>query len=144
MRCKRNSDDRTISAALRLWLEAAICVCLFVVIVVATIPVASAEAVSQRAVSVDVASAQAVPAVALWAADQAPQPQLAFDRTPPSLPPLNLSDDPEIMTTDGAHALTPVSLRSAGCDQSTRAHLPLAEPMLDRSEPPQLRPPIAA
>jgi hypothetical protein len=118
MRFERHSDGRTMSAALRLWLKAAICVCAFVVLVLGNVSVASAH--------------------------EAPRPELAFVKTPPPVPPLNLSDDPEIMTTDSANALTPVSFRSLGCDQSTRVHLPLAEPMLDRSEPPQLRPPIAA
>ncbi|WP_349627760.1 hypothetical protein [Rhodopseudomonas sp. BR0C11] len=118
MQFERYSDGRKTSAALRLWLKAAICVCAFVVLVLGNVSAASAH--------------------------QAPQPELVFVKTPPPVPPLNLSDDPEIMTTDSANALSPVSFRTIGCDQTTRVHLPLAEPMLDRSEPPQLRPPIAA
>ncbi|PZA10121.1 hypothetical protein DNX69_22235 [Rhodopseudomonas palustris] len=107
-----------MSAALRLWLKAAICVCAFAVLVLGNVSTAMA--------------------------DDAPRTQLEFVKTPLPVPPLNLSDDPEIVTSDSAHALTPVSFRSIGCDQSSRVRLPPAEPMLDRSEPPQLRPPIAA
>nr|WP_246700870.1 hypothetical protein [Rhodopseudomonas sp. BR0M22] len=118
MRCERNSDGRTHSAALRLWLGALICACAFAVLVLGSAPVASA--------------------------DTGPHAQLVFVKTPLPVPPLNLSDDPEIMTTDSASALMPLSFRTADCHPSTRVRLPLAEPMLDRSEPPQLRPPIAA
>nr|WP_246700274.1 hypothetical protein [Rhodopseudomonas sp. WA056] len=118
MRFERKRDGLAISAAVRLWLQAAICVCAFAVLVLGNVSVAAAQ--------------------------DGPRPEFTLVKTPPPVPPLNLTDDPEIMTTDSANALTPVSFRNLGCDQSTRVHLPLVEPMLDRSEPPQLRPPIAA
>ncbi|MCG6206828.1 hypothetical protein LPW26_19435 [Rhodopseudomonas sp. HC1] len=101
------------------WLKAALCLCALAMIVLGTAPAA-------------------------FAASDAPRHQLEFVKTPPAVPAPNVSDEPEITTTDSAQALTPSSTRSIACDQSTRMGLPLVVAMLDRSEPPQLRPPIGA
>lgn len=119
MRLDRNSDDTTFSTALRLWLKSALLVCALIMIAVGTASSASA-------------------------ASDAPRQQLEFVKTPPAVPAPSLSDEPEVTTTDSAQALTPASTRNANCEASTRIGLPLDEPMFDRSEPPQLRPPIAA
>ncbi|MGP9812283.1 hypothetical protein ACTZWT_12290 [Rhodopseudomonas sp. NSM] len=103
---------------MRLWLKAAICLFALAVIIVATVPVASAH--------------------------DAPRDQFEFVKTPPPGPAPTLSDDPEVFAPEAsAHLLTPVPLRRAACE-SIRLQLPLAEVMLDRSERPPLRPPIAS
>ncbi|MBI5128394.1 MAG: hypothetical protein HZA66_03045 [Rhodopseudomonas palustris] len=118
MRRDRNSDTAR-TTALQLWLKAAICLCALAVIVLGTASVASAH--------------------------DAPRDQLAFVKTLPPVPAPNVSDEPEICTPEAsATVLDAASLRGAVCDQSTRLRLPLAEMMLDRSERPLLRPPIAA
>ncbi|ABD05977.1 conserved hypothetical protein [Rhodopseudomonas palustris HaA2] len=117
MQRDRTSSD-LIWPALRLWLKSAICLCALAMIVLGTASVASA-------------------------APEMPRDQLEFVKTPPPVPTPSVSDEPEITTTDSAQALTPAPGRSFACDQSTRVRLPLSEAMLDRSEPPQLRPPIA-
>ncbi|MFC0241944.1 hypothetical protein [Rhodopseudomonas telluris] len=116
MRLDRTSLDVT-RPALRVWLKSALCLCALVMIVFGTVSVASA-------------------------ASDAPRHQLEFVKTPPAVPAPSVSDEPEITITDSAQALTPSSTRSIACDESIRVRLPLDEPMLDRSEPPQLRPPI--
>ncbi|MCP9629692.1 hypothetical protein NML43_21595 [Rhodopseudomonas palustris] len=117
MRLDRNSDHTTFPTALRLWLNSALLVCALIMIAVGTASSASA-------------------------ASDAPRQQLEFVKTPPAVPAPSLSDEPEVTTTDTAQALTPSSSRSMACDQSTRVRLQLDQPMLGRSEPPQLRPPI--
>ncbi|WP_420132825.1 hypothetical protein [Rhodopseudomonas sp.] len=119
MRLDRNSDLTRLSTDLRLWLKSALCLCALIMVAVGTASSASA-------------------------ASDAPRPQLEFVKTPPAVPAPSLSDEPEITITDTAQALTPSSTRSAVCDQASRVRLPLDAPMLDRSEPPQLRPPIGA
>lgn len=116
MRLDRTSLDAT-RPALRLWLKSVLCLCALAMIVLGT----------------------ALPA----AAADAPRDQLEFVKTPPPVPAPSVSDEPEITTTDSAQALISAPGRSIACDQSSRVRLPLSEPMLDRSEPPQLRPPIA-
>lgn len=119
MRLDRNSDHTTLPTALRLWLRSALFLCALVLVVFGFVSTASASPDAFRL-------------------------QLEFVKTPPAVPAPSLSDEPEITTTDTAQALTPASCRSAGCDQSRRVRLPLDEPMLGRSEPPKLRPPIGA
>lgn len=116
MRLDRTSLDPTPSA-LRLWLKSALCLCALAMIVLGTAPFASAA--------------------------DAPRDQLEFVKTPPPVPAPSLSDEPEITTTDSAQALISAPGRSIAGHDATRVRLPLSEPMLDRSEPPQLRPPIA-
>jgi hypothetical protein len=118
MRHSRNGNDRPPFFALRFWLEVAICLCALAVVVVGTASVASAH--------------------------ERPRHQLEFVKTPPPVPAPNVADEPEICTTDSTQVLTPASLKPTRGDQSSRVGLPLAAPMLDRSEPPQIRPPIAA
>ncbi|RJF67427.1 hypothetical protein D4Q52_23040 [Rhodopseudomonas palustris] len=117
MRLDLNSDYTIVLTALRLWLKSALVVCALMMIAVGAASSASA-------------------------ASDARHQQLEFVKTPPSVPAPSLSDEPEVTTTDSGQALTPSSSRSMACDQSTRVRLPLDERTLDRSEPPQLRPPI--
>ncbi len=118
MRTDRNCDT-TASTALRLWLTSVLCLCALIMIAVGTASTA-------------------------FAASDAPRQHLEFVKTPPAVPAPSLSDEPEVTITDSAQALTPSSTRSARCEQSRRLRLPLDEPMLSRSEPPQFRPPIGA
>ncbi|WP_322515845.1 hypothetical protein SR870_23195 [Rhodopseudomonas palustris] len=104
---------------MRLWLKAAICLCALAVVIVATGPVASAH--------------------------DAPRGLLEFVKTPPPCPTPHGGDEPEVFAPEaGAHLLAPAALRSGVRDRSTRLRLPLAGVMLDRSERPLLRPPIAS